>query len=388
VSSGKKKGRFIVGSTQKSSGPKNKNGIRISKAGSSRVRDRFGRGAGKRVASSGGASGKNGSLKSNKKKNSNKDSLPSWNMDSRCRADMTNDDILKAYDFSHKNIIDLKNTGFNTPIEMSVLIPMFRARDIAWVAMESLCRQEGVYFNWELIIIEEDFDNPFGLKKLKEYCDRLQAAGCRRIKYVSLKKWIPLSAKWYFLIQESSRSSKFGAMSSADIYCGKNRLAYQHRALIESDKNWYKVMGNIGYDLGANRHVKIMVSKDRTDSCMQTACMSLLRRLPLDGVKINVDGWRYRTLEAGGINPFIEKSKNLMLSTVNIHGINNLSREGRVEAWMDRDECCGDLSDHIPEDVVSMLQETRKCMGNHKDLVEKSSIDLKKNHKTIRRKLK
>ena len=40
-------------------------------------------------------------------------------------------------------------------IEMSVRMPLFRARYIAWLALESLCRQKRVTFKWELVIAEE-----------------------------------------------------------------------------------------------------------------------------------------------------------------------------------------------------------------------------------------
>ena len=50
-------------------------------------------------------------------------------------------------------------------IEYSVRMPMFRVKYIAWLALESLCRQKGVTFEWELVMAEEQIGNEiFGLK--------------------------------------------------------------------------------------------------------------------------------------------------------------------------------------------------------------------------------
>ena len=48
-------------------------------------------------------------------------------------------------------------------ILLSVALPMYSAQSIAWLAMESLCRQE-CDFEWELLIAEETYpgSNFFG----------------------------------------------------------------------------------------------------------------------------------------------------------------------------------------------------------------------------------
>ena len=57
-------------------------------------------------------------------------------------------------------------------IEFSVRMPMFRSKYIAWLALESLCRQKGVNFEWELITAEEQVGKEvFGKKR---YCYRMQ----------------------------------------------------------------------------------------------------------------------------------------------------------------------------------------------------------------------
>lgn len=293
------------------------------------------------------------------------------------KAKITNYDLLKLYEERETTTVDLWPNKLDD-IAVSVIIPMFRSKRIGWLAMESLVRQEGIDFSWELVVMEEDFEGPFGWKKLELYLKKLKRIGCARVKYISLSKWIPLSSKWYFLINECHANSKIGAMNSADIYCGKSRLKRQYDVLMGSEFNWYKVRGNIGYDMVANRHVKLEIDPSRTDSCLQAASMSLLRKLPLDCVKINVDGWRYRTLSQGGIVPFKETSGELMETTVNVHGLNNLSTARRMELWRRREPCCDFLKNHLPEDVVQKVLGSRKYLKEHKEIKEASSLSLKK----------
>lgn len=42
------------------------------------------------------------------------------------------------------------------PVALTCALPMYRAKDIGWLGLESLCRQEDIDFAWELIIMEEE----------------------------------------------------------------------------------------------------------------------------------------------------------------------------------------------------------------------------------------
>lgn len=47
-------------------------------------------------------------------------------------------------------------------IELTVAMPLYNSKYIAWLAMESLCRQKNVTFDWELIVSEEQNDEMYG----------------------------------------------------------------------------------------------------------------------------------------------------------------------------------------------------------------------------------
>ena len=51
-------------------------------------------------------------------------------------------------------------------IEASVTLPLFRSQYIAWLQLESLCRQQDVDFEWELLIAEEQGDETIGIKRI------------------------------------------------------------------------------------------------------------------------------------------------------------------------------------------------------------------------------
>lgn len=263
-------------------------------------------------------------------------------------------------------------------IFLSVLLPLFRAENIAWLSLESLCRQEDIDFGWELIIIEEIFDSPFGLDKLKEYWDRLQKVGCKKIKYISIQKWMPLSAKWYFLVKECDKNSEIVAFSSADIYSSKKRLSKQFKVLKETDYNWYKISGNIVYDISSSKHVRIKLPQERNDNCSPATKKNLLQKLPLICLKKHVDSWRFKILKKHGINFFYDDTQDLQIDTVNVNGLNNLTqRKDRILSVVPPlSECCNFLENHLPNDIVSKLELSKNLIKNHNELKKNSKISL------------
>ena len=293
---------------------------------------------------------------------------------------MTNFEIMDIFlNYSDKSTIDLSEEK-NKNICLSVILPLFRAKNIAWVAFESLIRQEDVDFDWELIVIEEDFENPFGIDEILKYKESLKSVGCVQIKYISLKKWMPLSSKWYFLIQESSNTSKIIAFCSADIYQSKKRLSKQYKTLLSTNKNWYKLSENIIYDLSLNKHVKFPISEERNDSCSVMATKDLVNKLPLVGIKKHVDSWLYNTLKNIGLDFFYDETNDLKYDTINVNGINNLSF-GRKEKILQIEppllECCDDMKNHVPIDIFDKFESTIKYVDSHNKQINDSKIKLR-----------
>lgn len=300
-------------------------------------------------------------------------------------ANMTNFEAMEIFLNHSKKTTILLGDKKNDKIVLSVVLPLFRAKNIAWVSLESLIRQEGVNFEWELIVIEEQFENFFGLDEILKYKNQLETIGCVSIKYISLNKWIPLSAKWYFLIQESCDTSEMIAFCAADMYQSKHRLAKQYKILKSTNKNWYKISENIVYDLGSNSHVIFTVPEEKYDSCSVMASKNLVKNLPLVCIKKHVDSWLHNTLLKVGLDYFYDDESELKNDTINVNGINNLSfdRDERIiKIEPPLKKCCEDLKNHIPEDIVNKFELTINYVNHHKKIIEDSNIKLRfRDHK-------
>lgn len=271
---------------------------------------------------------------------------------------------------------------------LSFIMPWFRAGDLGWLPLEALCRQINIDFSWELIIMEEELENPFGLENLKTYATRLKEVGCNKITYISLGDWIPLSCKWYYLIKQCDNNSKIVAMNSHDIYFPPNRLHKQYYKLINSNYNWYKTAGNIVYDIETNTHVGYAYThSDRGDTLLTTAKKSLLDKMPLFYKKKGIDGERYKHLKPY-LNYYYDTEEKWKNKIVNVNGLNNLTLGRSIRITNIKPpffSLSTKLSDHLPSDIASKLENSIKYLQMHKELIENSPIKL---HSTKTKKIK
>ena len=114
---------------------------------------------------------------------------------------------------------------------MTVALPLRKMGGISWLALESLRRQEGVDFNWELIIYE---DNGESRGVLDKFIGKMP--GCKKIIYKSIVPEIdgrqtgkfagsvPLIDKWVGIAQEASSSSVGYVLQAGDVYSPKRML--------------------------------------------------------------------------------------------------------------------------------------------------------------------
>jgi len=300
----------------------------------------------------------------------------------KCRAKISIPDIQKTYDkCSSKSIVALQSKEHTKPIELSVIIPLFRAKFIGWVPFEALVRQKGIEFGWELVVMEEDFDNPFSLHNITQYSQKLKNVGCVRIVYIAMSNWIPLSAKWFYLIHNISASTKVIMCNSADNYFSPHRMRHQFETLKDNHYNWYKIMGNVTYDIASRKHAKrILSDSNRKDTSGKAMHISLARELPLANVKRGVDGWTHNTLSQTrhGFRPYTDYS-DIWKETVNITGLNNLSlKQGKrvVACRPPLSFCCHSMKNHMPEEVVAKLVLASQHLEAHQKILSNSPIRL------------
>jgi hypothetical protein len=127
-------------------------------------------------------------------------------------------------------------------IELSVGLPMFKSSSIAWLALESLARQEKAP-PWELIVCEEEYHenkNEFcGPEFLEKYEDILLDAGCEEIKFLTGDDFIPLEKKWKTIHAAMSPSSKYLCLQGSDDYSSRSRLARTQEIINKTNCDWY-----------------------------------------------------------------------------------------------------------------------------------------------------
>ena len=125
-------------------------------------------------------------------------------------------------------------------IKLTVGFPLFKARNIGWLGMESLCNQRNIPFEWELVVAEETNPKlmPMGKDAIYSYRERLWKAGCCRIQYIPLKNHIKLNVKWKELAVNSSGGSEILLLQDADCYSQPYRLVQTYELMRKDNLDW------------------------------------------------------------------------------------------------------------------------------------------------------
>lgn len=184
-------------------------------------------------------------------------------------------------------------------IELSVALPVWNSKEILWLAMEGLCNQRNIDFEWELLIAEEQI-NELGVDALREYIPRLEAIGCSRFAYFPLDYRIPLPQKWRLLADKVTEGSKVFLLQAADCYSEPLRL---RRTLDYANEgfDWIQNRKGCYYSL----HYKKTIEFDQStfgEGCKTGLNMAvstkLLDRLPGDSfIPFGVDNWFYKSVK-------------------------------------------------------------------------------------------
>lgn len=183
---------------------------------------------------------------------------------------------------------------------LTVGLPLYRARAIVWLALESLCRQEGAG-EWELLLCEESHGEAVGWDGVSPYVERLRAAGCVRVEFVPLVGgWIPLSLKWHLIGQVMSLHSAGLILQAADCYSHPRRLAVTRRAL-GGGATWVQQPRGLFYH--AHTGEAALFDLDHPDGYSHPTALSMAicgaaaREIPVMAIRRGVDSALYRWCE-------------------------------------------------------------------------------------------
>lgn len=263
-------------------------------------------------------------------------------------------------------------------VALTYALPMYRAKNIGWLALESLCRQENIDFEWELIILEEP-QQSMGEAKVLEYQQRLEHVGCTRLKYVALPQWIPLSQKW-INIAKLADSEGF-LLAGCDDYAPPNRLS-ETKAMFDAGAEWTHVPVGLFYDIANDNfgvfdynladHVCGLDKAGRTDIIKNS--------LPETSTRTrSVDGWMYDQIVSYlGRTPHTQmNSSEDWRHGVFTDGLNNIcsSRRDLYGANITapfrhlHDDEPRTLEEVIPEDVARPLRKARRAALARKEFI-------------------
>lgn len=215
-------------------------------------------------------------------------------------------------------------------IKGTVALPVWNSEKIAWLAMESLCRQHKPKEAWELIIYEELHHNQIGQEFFISYTDRLRSKGCERMEYLTSFNKVPLSQKWVLISRAASASSKYFCLCAADNYYHPWMLKDFEEAIKESD--WCLTANGYFYDFNVKSviryHHKGLVG------LQMAANTQRVQMFPMEEVNRGVDGWFSRKMldsvhsEDKLLKGWIDGS-NHWQHTLCTNGFNNISK-GRI----------------------------------------------------------
>ena len=263
-------------------------------------------------------------------------------------------------------------------IELSVVIPMFRAKYIGWLPFESLIRQRGIDFEWELIIAEEVHDEAIGKEEIYKYKERLKKLGCVRFKYIGLEKWISLGEKLHLLAQSCSDSSKVFVWHAADYYSHPTRLKEHHNIFSCKEKIHLHLPTNaIYYNIMSGKLAIHNTTRrgrnSRKDDCIGKAwCMGTIKKVPKEFRRAAVDGWLFANVKkitgGGKLIIHFDKSDNWK-HALSTHGFHNLTHQRA--GWINRlkppfYECTIDINKTIPKEILVRLDKSKEYLKKHK----------------------
>lgn len=237
-------------------------------------------------------------------------------------------------------------------IQLTVALPVFNSKDILWLSLESLCRQEEINFDWELIIAEEQ-ENAFGFNNITQYSKRLLNAGCKRVKYIPIKDWLPLGEKWTLIANSANENSKVFILQAADCYSEPKRLSKTYNEIINNNFDWVQNTKGLFFNVKTKKH--ILYNAVQQCGLNMATRIELIKKINLTGIKKNVDGTIFRAIRPKKV---LNIDSEDFLFGVDTHGLNNISK-GR-ENYFENEKFPFEKTDlkidnYLPKDITQKL---------------------------------
>ena len=201
---------------------------------------------------------------------------------------------------------------------ITVALPLWKAKDVAWICLESLCRQKTI-IPWELIICEERTKDRFGEEGVSEYIERLQKAGCTNVNYLIQEKRLLLAHKWRRMVNYVSDDSIGYIMCGGDNFY-QPLMVQQSYDAIKAGADWFSTYECHFYDINTKAFVTF---KRKSHSGIEMALsISNAKKIIGSGKKKGIDTFIHRIVAPENQ---VWNETGCGLDTVCTHGKNLIS---------------------------------------------------------------
>ena len=231
-------------------------------------------------------------------------------------------------------------------MKLTVALPVYSGKDIAWLCLESLKRQRDVDFEWELVVFEEEHEQSLGEKYFQDNRPTWT-------KYITDKGKYTLGEKWFRIIQESSEWPEVIVFCAADNYYHPYMLRDSLDA-INRGVDWFYTVKGFFYDFDSEKI--ILYNARRKTGLQMAASMEIARTIPNKPRRRLVDIWLRNNMHPQ--NPEMDMSGHWQ-ETLFTHGYNTISSK-RGEYFINPKrpfrETAEKLEDIVPPEVANRIK--------------------------------
>ena len=259
----------------------------------------------------------------------------------------------------------------SSEIKVTVALPTWENKNIIWLQLESLCKQETQY-KWELIVCEEQTSNMAGQEMILSYGERLKKSGCVRISYIPLTEHVPLSKKWWIIAHASLGTTYL--LAASDNYSPKNRIEFTHNKIKEG-YNWVDVGVGLFLHLFSFNTATFRNELFETGLFMGTKT-SYIKKLVGPWPKKGIDGWIRSQME---IKPRYRHNKPLL--GLHTDGANKISKHRKLHYWDKNNETPYGLRFNPPTQKLKNIIEDKSILKKLKDLFFVEGYEIKEESK-------
>lgn len=211
--------------------------------------------------------------------------------------------------------------------KLTVALPVYNGKEVAWIALESLSEQIDIDFEWELIVYEERHEQSVFPELFLQYIEKLKSVGCVKILHIDNTDKVTLVQKWIEIGRNVSPSSECFMLHAADCYSPKRRLKTSFDKIVTENFDWYDQTKGYFYSFISKR--VILYDYNGLTNLNMSLRTQHIKNLPNSSLKKGIDGFIYNHVitNCKKTNKSFRRyfDEEIYNDSVDTHGFNNIS---------------------------------------------------------------